>query len=352
MTYASLSFLRLAFLWRTPVVDSGDLMFTPLQEIHVSEPKKALVLLNMGGPDSVAAVEPFLYQLFSDRDLIQLPLGALLQKPFAKLISHFRAKTVRENYRRIGGKSPLLHWTQLQAEKTCDQLGENWQAFVAMRYWMPRADDVVQRIAAQGIKDAVVVSLYPHYTGATTGSSIKDFRRAVSQHAPELNCRYIEEWHDLPPYLDALAECVQEGLRHVPEEQRAQLTLLFSAHALPQKFIDRGDPYQKHVKETVAGVMQRVGDYAWQIGYQSRSGPVQWMSPDTLDLIAAAGKDNRALLVIPVSFVSDHIETLEEVDVEFRDHAKEHGVPWFGRVPALNDRQSFIDALVSLVENA
>jgi len=313
------------------------------------EPKKALVLLNMGGPDSVEAVEPFLYQLFSDRDLIQLPLGALLQKPFAKMISHFRAKTVRENYRRIGGKSPLLHWSRLQAEKTCEKLGEDWDSFVAMRYWVPRADEVVQRIVAQGIKEAVVVSLYPHYTGATTGSSIKDFKRAVSQHAPDLQCRYIEEWHDQEQYLDALAECVEEGLAQVPEAKRGKLTLLFSAHALPQKFIDRGDPYQQHVEETVAGVMERVGDYPCQIGYQSRSGPVKWMAPDTLDLIAAAGKERRSLLVIPVSFVSDHIETLEEVDVEFRDHAEEHGVSWFGRVPALNDRESFIAALAALV---
>ncbi|MBN2645816.1 MAG: ferrochelatase [Desulfuromonadaceae bacterium] len=311
--------------------------------------KKALVLLNMGGPDSIEAVEPFLYNLFADRDLIQLPLGALLQKPLAKLISHFRAKSVRENYRRIGGKSPLLYWTQLQAQKTAAALGEEWVPFVAMRYWAPRADEVVQAIRAQGIDEAVVVSLYPHYTGATTGSSVKDFQRAVKNGYPDLQCRYIEEWHDWPAYLDALADCVREGLAAVPVAQRDNLRLLFSAHALPQKFIDRGDPYQKHVEETVAGVVKRVGCADAMIGYQSRSGPVQWMEPDTLELIAAAGAEGKALLVVPVSFVSDHIETLEEVDVEFRDHAGQHGVPWFGRVPALNDRPAFIAALAELV---
>jgi len=318
----------------------------------MEQPKKALVLLNMGGPDSIEAVEPFLYNLFSDRDLIQLPLGALLQKPFARLISHFRAKTVRENYRRIGGKSPLLHWSRLQAENTATKLGDSWRGYVAMRYWNPRADEVVKQLQDDGIGEATILTLYPHYTGATTGSSIKDFKRAVAQNYPQLRCHYIDQWHDWPAYLDALADCVQQGLDLVPADQRDQLTLLFSAHALPQKFIDRGDPYQRHVEETVAGVMARIGGGEHQIGFQSRSGPVTWMSPDTLDLIAEAGVQKRALLVIPVSFVSDHIETLEEVDVEFRDHANEHGVTWFGRVPALNDRELFITALKGLVERS
>ncbi len=317
----------------------------------MEDKKTALVLLNMGGPDSIEAVEPFLYNLFADRDLIQLPLGAVLQKPFARLISHFRAKSVRENYRRIGGKTPLLYWTALQAEKSTAQLGDNWHPYVAMRYWNPRADETLLRMRQDGIEQAVVLSMYPHYTKATTGSSVKDFKQAQAQVYPELECAYIESWHDWPLYLDALAQCVTQELELVKEAGVvAPLTLLFSAHALPQKFIQRGDPYQHHVEQTVAGVMERVGDLPWEIGYQSRSGPVKWMAPDTLDLIAQAGEEKRALLVVPVSFVSDHIETLEEVDVEFRDHALKHGVPWFDRVPALNARPSFIQALVQLVQ--
>ena len=315
----------------------------------MAQTKKALVLLNMGGPDSIAAVEPFLYNLFSDRELIQLPLGAVLQKPFARMISYFRAKTVRENYRRIGGKSPLLYWSRLQAEKTVELLGDDWRGYVAMRYWTPRADEVVAQLRVDGITDALVVSLYPHYTGATTGSSVNDFKRAVAQYYPELACEFVEQWHDWPLYLDALAECVNEGLAAMPVAERERVLILFSAHALPQKFIDRGDPYQQHVEETVAGVMARVGGEDHRIGFQSRSGPVTWMSPDTLDLIAEAGEQQRPLLVVPVSFVSDHIETLDEVDVEFRDHARSCGVPWFGRVAALNDRPLFIKALRELV---
>jgi ferrochelatase len=314
--------------------------------------KKALVLLNMGGPDSIAAVEPFLYNLFSDRDLIQLPLGAVLQKPFARLISHFRAKKVRENYRRIGGKSPQLAWSKLQAEKTAQLLGEQWQGYVAMRYWQPRADEVVAKLRTAGTTQALVVSLYPHYTGATTGSSIKDFKSAVQRLYPQLECTYIEQWHDWPAYLDAMAECVRVGLASMPDTERERVSILFSAHALPQKFIERGDPYKEHVDETIAGVMARVGDYAYQIGYQSRSGPVKWMEPDTRELIAAAGRAQRSLLVVPVSFVSDHIETLEEVDVEFRDYAVANNVPWFGRAPALNDNPLFIKALYELAQHA
>lgn len=315
----------------------------------MAQTKKALVLLNMGGPDSIAAVEPFLYNLFSDRELIQLPLGAVLQKPFAKMISHFRAKTVRENYRRIGGKSPLLYWSRLQADKTVELLGDDWQGYVAMRYWNPRADEVVTQLKDDGITQALVVSLYPHYTVATTGSSINDFKRALAQYYPDLVCEFVEQWHDWPLYLDALAECVNEGLTAMPEARREGVLILFSAHALPQKFIDRGDPYQQHVEETVAGVMARVGGDDHRIGFQSRSGPVTWMSPDTLDLIAEAGEQQRALLVVPVSFVSDHIETLDEIDVEFRDHALACGVPWFGRAASLNDRPLFIKALRELV---
>lgn len=311
--------------------------------------KKALVLLNMGGPDSIEAVEPFLYNLFADRDLIQLPLGAILQKPFARVISHFRAKTVRENYRRIGGKSPLLHWSCLQAEKTALQLGEQWRGYVAMRYWQPRADEVVQQLKDDGISSATIVTLYPHYTGATTGSSVKDFKSAVLLHYPQLACTFIEQWYDFPPYLDALAQCVNEGLAAMPDEERQRVLLLFSAHALPQKFIDRGDPYLKQVLATVDGVMQRVGTVDFTVGFQSRSGPVKWMSPDTLDVIAQAGTQQRAVLVVPISFVSDHIETLEEIDVEFKEHAIANNIAWFGRVPALNDREIFINALRNLI---
>jgi ferrochelatase len=310
----------------------------------------ALILLNMGGPDSLEAVEPFLYNLFSDRELIQLPAGALLQKPFAKLISHFRAKKVVENYRAIGGRSPLLEWTRKQAQGIARQLGTQVAPYVIMRYWQPRAEEVLSQIKTAGIESALVLSMYPHYTGATTGSSVNDFKRTAARVYPELEYQLIEEWYGWPGYLDALAQRVIEGLDSFHELMRDEVQILFSAHALPQKFIDRGDPYQQQVETTAQGVMQRVGSYDWSIAYQSRSGPVKWMEPGTVEAIKGlADAGHRALLMVPISFVSDHIETLEEIDVEYRDLATSQGIVHFCRAPSLNDHTDFISAMADLV---
>ena len=314
------------------------------------EKKKGLVLLNMGGPDSLDAVEPFLYNLFSDRDLIQLPLGSLLQKPFARFISHFRAKGVRQNYQQIGGSSPLLDWTTKQAEGIAERLGEGYRPYVVMRYWQPRAEQVLRQMAADGIEEAVVLSMYPHYTGATTGSSVKDFCAAAQEVFPDLRYTLIEHWYDWPGYLDALADRVTAGLENFHELMRDQVQILFSAHALPQSFIDRGDPYLEHVLATVRGVMERVGDYDWKIGFQSRSGPVKWMEPDTVEVIdSLAEAGHKSLLMVPVSFVSDHIETLQEIDMEYRHHAGKAGIPNFFRSPSLNDEPEFLQAMADLV---
>lgn len=312
--------------------------------------KHALILLNMGGPDSLEAVRPFLYNLFSDRELIQLPAGALLQKPFARMISHFRAKKVVENYRAIGGKSPLLEWTQKQAAGIAERLGENCAPFVIMRYWHPRARPVLAELKQAGIRQATVLSMYPHYTGATTGSSINDFKQAAAAVYPELSYRLIEHWFDWPAYLDALANRVREGLETFHDLVRDDVQILFSAHALPQKFIDRGDPYQQQVEFTAKEVMTRVGAYSWSIAYQSRSGPVKWMEPGTeeeIKRLAAAGHDK--LLMVPVSFVSDHIETLEEIDMEYRELAVSSGIVHFCRAPSLNDHPDFLEAMAALV---
>lgn len=306
----------------------------------------------MGGPDSVEAVEPFLYNLFSDRDLIHLPAGALLQRPFARLISHFRAKRVRESYRAIGGSSPLREWTERQAAGIAGRLGPAFRPYVAMRYWSPTAAEAVRRMRGDGVERAVVLSMYPHYTGATTGSSLGDFRRAVAEFHPELKCTVIEQWYDWPGYLDSLANRIREGIDALPEEGRRRAKILFSAHALPQNFIDRGDPYLEHVLETVKGTMERVGEIPWRLGFQSRSGPVKWMEPDTvavLDQLAAEGHDT--VLMVPISFVSDHIETLHEIDLEYAGHARGKGIRNFGRSPSLNDHPDFLDAMAALVRH-
>ena len=311
-----------------------------------------LVFLNMGGPDSLSAVRPFLFNLFSDRELIQLPAGALLQKPFAWLISRLRAPKVRVNYAAIGGKSPLLDWTVKQAEGVAALLGKSFIPYVAMRYWAPRADECLRQMKQAGIEQAVVVSMYPHFTGATTGSSINDFRKAAAKIHPRLQVTVIRDWYDWPGYLDALSHRVREGLEHFHELVRDEVTLLFSAHALPQEFIDRGDPYLEHVQATVEGVMERLGPMSHALGFQSRSGPVRWMEPDTLDeLDRLASEEVPGVLIVPISFVSDHIETLQEIDFEMRMHAEKSGLPRFERSPSLNDHPDFLEALAGLVRH-
>ncbi len=311
-----------------------------------------LVLLNMGGPDSLRAVRPFLYNLFSDRDLIQLPAGALLQKPFACVISRLRAPKVRLNYASIGGKSPLLEWTVKQAEGTARELGSQVKPFVAMRYWRPRAEACLHRMKQEGVEQAVVLSMYPHYTGATSGSSIKDFAAAAARIHPQLKYTVISEWYDWPAYLDVLANRIRDGLEKFHELVRDEIPILFSAHALPQKFIDDGDPYLDHVLCTVKGVMERFEDHPWRLGFQSRSGPVQWMEPDTLDVLDQLGAEQASgALIVPISFVSDHIETLQEIDFEMRMHAEAVGLPRFERAPSLNDHQDFLQALAGLVRH-
>lgn len=311
-----------------------------------------LVLLNMGGPDSLRAVRPFLYNLFSDRDLIQLPAGAILQKPFAFMISTLRAPKVKLNYASIGGKTPLLEWTTKQAEGTARELGEQVKPFVAMRYWKPRAEECLHRMKQDGIEQAVILSMYPHYTNATTGSSVKDFEAAAAKIYPELKYTVIREWYDWPAYLDTLANRIREGLEKFHELSRDEIPILFSAHALPQKFIDEGDPYLDHVLCTVRGVMERFAERPWRLGFQSRTGPVEWMAPDTLDVLEQLGEEKvPGALIVPISFVSDHIETLQEIDFEMRMHAEKVGLPRFERAPSLNDNEDFLQALAGLVKH-
>jgi ferrochelatase len=313
---------------------------------------KALILLNMGGPDSLEAVEPFLYNLFSDPELIQLPGGRLLQRPFARVLSRLRAEKSIASYRNIGGSSPLLEWTRRQAQGIAARLGPQVRPYVIMRYWQPRAEEVLAQIKAEGLETALVVSMYPHYTRATTGSSVNDFKRAVTKIYPELEYQLIEEWYNWPGYLDALTRRINEGLETFHDLMRDEVQILFSAHALPQKFIDRGDPYREQIERTAVEVMQRVGGYDWTIAYQSRSGPVKWMEPGTeeiLDEMARAG--HRSTLVVPISFVCDHVETLEEIDIGYRELATTKGIVHFCRAPSLNDHSDFLDAMAALVRD-
>lgn len=311
-------------------------------------------LLYMGGPRSLDEVEPFLRELFSDRDLIRLPGGRLLQRPFARLIARLRAPRVRRYYSEIGGGSPLGAITERQAQLLGDALGGagHFVVAVAMRYAAPRASDALAQLRRAGVRHCIALPLYPQYSGATTGSSFTDLERARTALGGELVLHRVESFHDHPGYLDALAAKVAEGLAaaRVPAQD---LSVVFSAHSLPQRMIDDGDPYQKQVEATVRGVVERLGLKRHHLGYQSRSGPVRWLEPEVtglLDRLIAEGE--RHLLIVPVSFVSDHIETLHEIDIRMRAHCLERGVEDAERAPSLNDDPRFIAALAAIVRAA
>jgi ferrochelatase len=307
----------------------------------------AVLLLQMGGPDSLDAVEPFLLNLFTDRDIIKIG-PAFLQPLIARFIVKRRAPKVIACYERIGGRSPIRELTEAQARALEKRLGSGYRCFVAMRYWRPSTLEALAAIRKEGISRVIALSLYPHYSRATTGSSLNELGRVVGEAGVGFQLSSIDRFYDHPLYIEALCERIEEGLARFPD--RSGVSLLFSAHSLPQSFIDAGDPYLFHILETVRLVMERLGDIDYHLAFQSRAGPVKWLEPSTEEMLTrlgAAGCGN--LLVVPLSFVSDHIETLYEIDVQYSDEAKALGIENFQRVPSLNDSPRFIECLAELV---
>jgi ferrochelatase len=312
--------------------------------------KTALLLLQMGGPDSIEAVEPFLLKLFSDRDIIKIG-PAFLQPFIARRIVKKRAPKVEACYRQIGGKSPIGELTDAQGQGVQRLLGDGYRSFVAMRYSRPSTIDALAAIRREGISRIVALSLYPHYSKATTGSSINELRRVLKESGVDFEVTFIDRFYDHPLYIQALAEKVTEGLAGFADP--SQVEILFSAHSLPQSFIDEGDPYLSHIEETVRLVMERVGKASYTLCFQSKASPVKWLEPSTAQTIkrlAAEGKEN--LLMVPLSFVSDHIETLHEIDIEYAEEAKALGIKHFARSESLNSAPLFLECLADLVRQA
>lgn len=312
--------------------------------------KTAVLLLQMGGPDSLDAIQPFLCNLFSDRDIIRIG-PAFLQPMIARFISRRRSKKVSEYYKKIGGKSPIRELTQQQAAELEKALGSNYRCFVAMRYWKPFTAETLTAIKREGISKVIALSLYPHYSRATVGSSINELERVLAQSDAKLDLSYIRQFHDHPLYIAALAEKIEQGLAGF--DDRSQVQLVFSAHGLPQSFIDSGDPYLDHIQSTVRLAMERFGGISHHLAFQSRAGPVKWLEPSTeakIAELAAAGC--KQLLMVPLSFVSDHIETLYEIDIQYREEATALGITDFRRSEALNSSPAFIACLAELVRTA
>jgi protoporphyrin/coproporphyrin ferrochelatase len=323
----------------------------------MSQADTGVLLLNLGGPDSLDAVEPFLVNLFSDRDIIKLPLGGLVQPVFARLLAKARGPSVRRNYERIGGASPQLPLTQQQAQALEARLNAGRARVtvrIGMRYWRPTIEEALDGFVADGVGRVIALPLYPQYSQATTGSSFRVLEQALdaSPQRRGLKVSRIESYADDPAYLDAMASTVRQALLSFPEARRDDVVLLFSAHGLPMSIVKGGDPYVGHVAATVAGILAKLGlPNRHVLGYQSRTGPVAWTGPGTEEVLGQLGREGvRDVLMVGVSFVSDHIETLYEIDLLFAESAREAGITTMVRSPALNSSPLFIEALAGLVE--
>jgi ferrochelatase len=311
-----------------------------------------VVLFQLGGPDTPQAIEPFLFNLFCDPDIIDFPFARIGRKPLAKLISTTRAKKVRHHYQAIGGSSPIRRFTEQQARALQEKLaadGLDAICLVAMRYWHPFTADAIKQLRAADCDEVVLLPLYPQYSSTTTGSSLNEWRRLFHDDLP-VHC--VETFYRHPLYLDALVEKMDEALARFPEPSRAEF--VFSAHSVPVAVIERGDPYQRHIEETVELLMQRG---RWpnrhRLCYQSKVGASKWLQPSLHRMIrdlAAQRVDH--VCVVPVAFVSDHVETLGEIDHEARAEAAALGIKQFEMTAGLNESPTFIAALADLVGNA
>ncbi len=311
--------------------------------------KFGVVLLNMGGPETLDDVRPFLFNLFSDREIIKLG-PPFMQKTLAWYISKKRAPKSRALYSQIGGSSPLTRITQEQARALEQSLLSDGKYCVvtAMRYWLPTAEMAVKQLEEQGVDRIIAIPLYPHFSRATSGSSLTDFKRSLSTSKLSSTIKQVDEvasWPAQEQYIDCLVDNIREGISRF-NGQRVQL--LFSAHSLPVSFINEGDPYVDHIKQTISRI-ESITNIESKLSYQSRSGPVEWLAPstsDTIKQIAAEGCLN--LLVVPISFVSDHVETLYEIDIMFKEEAKKLGMR-LEMTKGLNTQPKFIECLRNLV---
>ncbi|HUA15050.1 MAG TPA: ferrochelatase [Verrucomicrobiae bacterium] len=311
-----------------------------------------VVLFQLGGPDTLEAIEPFLYNLFCDPDIIDFPFARIGRKPLAKLISVTRARKVQHHYATIGGGSPIRRNTERQAralEAELQSLGIDARCFVAMRYWHPFTAEAIQQLRAAHCDELVLLPLYPQYSSTTSGSSLNEWRRQFQDDLP-VHC--VENFYRDPMYLDAVVEKVNTALGQFPGSARP--TIVFSAHGVPISVIEQGDPYQRQVEETVRLLMERGGwNCSHRLCYQSKVGASRWLQPslrNTLRELAAKG--TRHVCVVPVSFVSDHVETLGEVDHEAREEARRLGFVQFEMSAGLNDSRRFIQALGNIVQQA
>jgi ferrochelatase len=328
----------------------------PAPQTAPAKPRLAVVLFNLGGPDSPAAVRPFLTNLFTDPAILRMP--GVFRQPLGRFVAWRRTKAASENYAIIGGRSPLLPLTEEQAATLQATLAPllpdaEIRCFVAMRYWHPFSDEAVAAVKAWGADEVILTPLYPQFSTTTTGSSITAWDAACAKAGLTLPTRTLCCWHS----DDGFASATAAMLRRAYEDARAKvpaetkLRILFSAHGLPETIVKQGDPYQWQVERSVAAVAERldIDGLDFELCYQSRVTPQKWLGPSTEDALKKAAAEKVAVLVHPIAFVSEHSETLVELDVEYQELAHKLGVPGYYRAPAQNSDPAFIDALADLV---
>ena len=310
--------------------------------------KKAVILFNLGGPDKLESVEPFLFNLFNDPAIISIP--TIFRYPLAKFISKRRAPIAKNIYKEIGNKSPILELTQEQAEKLEKNLLEkgDYKCFVVMRCWNPRAIDVIKQVKEYNPEEIILLPLYPQFSASTSGSSINEWKNLCKKENYRIKTKTVCCYPTENNFILSHVNLIKETIKNL---ENNNFKLLFSAHGLPENKIKKGDPYQWQVEQTVARIMSKLKDenLDYTISYQSRVGPLKWIGPSTDEMIIKYSKEKKGIVIVPVAFVSEHSETLVELDIEYKKLAEKNGCSFYKRVPALGVEESFIKGLADLV---
>jgi ferrochelatase len=311
--------------------------------------KKAVILFNLGGPDKIENIEPFLFNLFNDPAILNLP--TLLRYPLAKLISNRRAPVAKKIYAELGGSSPILKLTKeqssaLEIKLNQSQTEDEYKCFIVMRCWNPRAKDVIKDVQLYNPDDVVLMPLYPQYSAATSGSSIKEWKDVCKKNNYNVKTSTICCYPTDQNFINAHTKEIIKKIKDLKN-----FKLIFSAHGLPEKNIKKGDPYQWQVEQSVKKIVESLNDenLDWILSYQSRVGPLKWIGPSTEDIIIENSKIGKHIVLVPIAFVSEHSETLVELDIEYKEIADANGCKNYTRVPALGINEDFIKAMSELI---
>ena len=311
--------------------------------------KKAVILFNLGGPDKIENVEPFLFNLFNDPAILNLP--TLLRYPLAKLISNRRAPIAKKIYEELGGSSPILKLTKeqssaLEIKLNQTQTKDEYKCFIVMRCWNPRAQDVIKNVQIFNPDEVILMPLYPQFSAATSGSSIKEWKDVCKKNNYNVKTSTICCYPTDNNFIRAHTKEIIKKIKDIKN-----FKLIFSAHGLPEKNIKKGDPYQWQVEQSVKKIVESLNDenLDWILSYQSRVGPLKWIGPSTEDIIVENSKIGKHIVLVPIAFVSEHSETLVELDIEYKEIADTNGCKNYTRVPALGINEDFIKAMSELI---